>query len=419
MANDTMKIDSGEMSELEGRLNKIFTSVNNMGDGFPEKFVTLTNTNLFATGIQKLNAQIISIANSFCMLGRIINVQTGIVFNSEQKLTNDINDVTIPNVGDEGATSSTGSSTSSSTSSSSSGSAGSSSTGSTSSSGGSSTGSSSGSAGGTSGSTGGSSSGGNSGSSGSSGSSNNGGSGSGSSTVPVPEITTLTVSDLAVISDSVLDIANDKSINVGQLLSSSNTAGDLKKALLKCPLSNELLNKIEDMEPKALQQFLKDIYSGNRTNLIKLGNTSLQVIQNHLMELGEGKSLNDLLSNPNNSDAFIGLKSLENVDKYLESLKVRPIDDVKSDLLYVYNGNVNDSGLTPNSVYAIRHLSEAMAQENNVSVETLLTDSRYNDYVQNKINEVEKSFSYMGTLANTTSKNSQEVLSKLIDSKNA
>ena len=416
---DNMKIDSGEMSELEGKLNKIFTSVNNMGDGFPEKFVTLTNTNLFASGIQKLNAQIISIANSFCMLGRIINVQTGIVFNSEQKLTNDINDVTIPKVEEETSTGAISSGASSSSSSSSS-SGSSSSTGSSS---GSTTSGSSGSS-----SAGGSSSGGNGGSTGSSsggyGGSSSGGSSSGSgnsgtSTVPLPEITTLTVSDLAVISDSVLDIANDKNLNVGQLLSSSNTSGDLKKALLKCPLSKDLLNKIEDMEPRALQEFLKDIYSGNRTNLIRLGNTSLQVIQNHLMELGEGKSLNDLLSNPNNSDAFIGLRSLENVDNYLESLKDLPINEVKSNLLNVYNGNVNDNSLTPNSVYAIRHLGEVMALENNVSVETLLTDSTYDTYVQNKINEVEKSFSYMGTLANTTSKNSQEVLSKLIDSKNA
>lgn len=406
---DNMKIDSGEMSELEGKLNKIFTSVNNMGDGFPEKFVTLTNTNLFASGIQKLNAQIISIANSFCMLGRIINVQTGIVFNSEQKLTNDINDVTIPKVEEETSTGVTSSgASSSSSSSSSSGSTTSGSSGS-SSAGGSSSGGNVGSTGSSSGGYGGSSSGGSSSGSG------NGG----TSTVPLPEITTLTVSDLAVISDSVLDIANDKNLNVGQLLSSSNTSGDLKKALLKCPLSKDLLNKIEDMEPRALQEFLKDIYSGNRTNLIRLGNTSLQVIQNHLMELGEGKSLNDLLSNPNNSDAFIGLRSLENVDNYLESLKDLPINEVKSNLLNVYNGNVNDNSLTPNSVYAIRHLGEVMALENNVSVETLLTDSTYDTYVQNKINEVEKSFSYMGTLANTTSKNSQEVLSKLIDSKNA
>lgn len=229
------------------------------------------------------------------------------------------------------------------------------------------------------------------------------------------DIENLPINDLRNISDSLYDVLKDTTLE--NYLGDTNNHEDLKKMLEALPLSETLKQQLSNMEAKDLADLLKDIYTGNRMDLITLSDNSKNVLHNYLSEiaLNNGITLNDLLTNSKYADLLKAeLGKLDGIDNYLESLLSQDSTTIQQNLLYVYNGNLSEN-INENTMNIIRILSDQMAEEKNISVEELYTNIEYSDFIKERITDMEHTTSFMKVLSKTESSTSQTLTSKVLN----
>lgn len=229
------------------------------------------------------------------------------------------------------------------------------------------------------------------------------------------DIESLPINDLRNISDSLYDILQDTTLE--NYLNDTKNHEDLKKLLEALPLSETLKQQLSNMEAKDLADLLKDIYTGNRMDLVTLSDNSKNVLHNYLSEVAanNGITLNDLLTNSKYADLLKAeLGKLDGIDNYLESLLTQDSTTIQQNLLYVYNGNLPEN-INEDTMNIIRILSDQMAEEKNISVEELYTNTEYSDFIKERITDMEHTTSFMKVLSKTESANTQTVTSKVLN----
>lgn len=366
-----MKIDSFELEEIKIRIENAIVNVSEVGNRFQGDFAALSNIGLYSSGINKIAAQMNSIATSFQSLARILSIQTGEIFNVESQLTSEINGIAIPDTEgkQEGLNASGSSNFDRNYSSSYHQSSG--------------------------------------GVDYDGGVSNTGSvvtptldsvlttetdDGVVSVSVPNIKVESLDVSgvsrqDLSKLSDILHSAATEKGISVSDILSNKAMLESLRGELRKLALSNEVLTALRDMDSEHLQTFLKNIYSEK----VSYGGIGFDVVSRYL----NGMTVSDLLSGKVSISQIPEFDSIASVDNYLEKLKLQSSDDARINLLYAYNGNTNDSNLDEGSVTILRDFVNTMADQKGISAEEILTNGEYNNYIANKISEMETNCSYL------------------------
>lgn len=228
------------------------------------------------------------------------------------------------------------------------------------------------------------------------------------------DIERLPINDLADISDELYDIVKEGTIE--NYLDNTDNHEDLKKILEALPLTDELKQQLINMEAKDLAELLKDIYTGNRMDLISLSDESKNVLYNYLSEVAanNGITLNDLLTNSKYADLLKSeLGKLDIIDEYLEILLTQESATVQQNLLFIYNGNLPEN-VTEETMNIVRILSDQMAQEKNITVEELYTNDTYGNFIKERITDMEHTTSFMKVLSKTESTNAQTVTSKVL-----
>lgn len=249
------------------------------------------------------------------------------------------------------------------------------------------------------------------------GGSGNGGGGGGSNP-PNPgeeiKITDITVDDLGILSDGLMKIAQEKGANIEEILANQKLQEDIKKALTALPITSELLDKMKDMKTEDLIQFLTNLYNGTNSDMIKLDETTQTVLVNYFNILTGGTiPFADLLSQSNSATLGDGMKAFQTVDALLEELKTKDGNTIRLNLLHIHNGYLTNTNLDENAMNLVRALNETMAKEKGVTVESLLTNGEYDEYIKDKITSIEPHFSYLSAVSNTSNSNIQTVMGKL------
>lgn len=229
-----------------------------------------------------------------------------------------------------------------------------------------------------------------------------------------PDITKLPINDLSDISDALYDVLTDSTLE--EFIEDDNNKGMLKELLEQLPLTEEVKKQLQGMTAEDLADLLGDIYHGNRMDLIELSETSKNVMYEYLegIAAANGITLQELLTNPTYSELLKAeLAKLDKIDGYFEKLLTQDGATIQQNLLFVYNGNL-DEDADNNVMNMVRILSDQMAQEKNVTVEELYTNPEFQNYIKEKVQDMEHTMSFLKVLSKTEGANAQVVTTKVL-----
>ncbi len=233
---------------------------------------------------------------------------------------------------------------------------------------------------------------------------------------------TFEIEDTYGLVDSLKDLASEKDVYMDELLEDKEFADDLKELLLKSPyLSDTTIKELEDVDSDVLRLLLKDIMSGNRPELFNINPLNLGVVYTYLKSIANENNITieELLNKDKYSDLLRdALSNFEDVAKFLDEIKDLSSEEYQATLLKIYDGDgIGD--MTDSTVGIIREYIDYLSTESEISVEELLTDTKYADVLKTAGEEFKDSVTFMAAAANYSEEGMTDIVGGMLQGKNA
>lgn len=221
--------------------------------------------------------------------------------------------------------------------------------------------------------------------------------------------------NLDVIYTYLEKVAEDNSITIEQLLNDEEYADLLKNTLLSFGAVIDLYEQWEDMPSKDVQKMLLKLYSGDEVDNIPT--TAVEITRNLVDSVCDATEIyyEDLLMDQDYADTL--KKGAQELGKSLlfakttTNFKEKTMTKVMQSL---FNGeNPGALGMDKSELDSFKSELDELAKKNNVSTETLLTNSQYADSVKECLANSEYCDGIGAIFENSPSEISQNVASNL------
>ncbi len=212
-----------------------------------------------------------------------------------------------------------------------------------------------------------------------------------------------TLSQLNLLTVELVSMAKAKGISLEELLYNEKYYSEIKNILLASPnVSSETKKLIQGMTDAQFAAFFKDILKNRYYDMFKLNNLNVSIINNYLEKLAQEKGITveELLTNSKYANELKGaLSHLDEASKLYGGWEDLPAEDVQSNLLSLYTGDV-ESGVSTTGIEVSRSLVDCISEASEIPYDELLTDTAYAEALKEATMDLGKTAEFFDLLSN-------------------
>jgi len=234
-----------------------------------------------------------------------------------------------------------------------------------------------------------------------------------------PEIFDINTLNLSIVYAHLTDIANKNGITVEQLLNDSKYSELLKTSLSGFENVVELFKDWSDLSAEECQSKLLKLYDGDGIDGVAVN--AVSVVRTFAETISEETKIvvEELLTDTKYAEVLKqGVEELGKTCVFVEATSHYTEQGMRETVSNLFNGkNYKAFGMDSNDVTAFKAEMDSLAKSNSVSVDNLLSDSKYADTVRDALSNSKNAEGVGSIFKNSESSVSQNVAKNLYSTK--